>query len=232
MRLETLISRYGANMPSQRGKIVAPSVSPVAAAVAPSGFLPPPTMGLGTNRRRRPSTGASCAALSESSEPSPAPFPERGGRGGRGRGAGRSTPANGRGGDPDRAPRRKRLSKSAFIASRKGRCHGCGHPLTTDPAAAGSGGAPPPSPRRGDPGGDRGGGRGEVPAAADPSPTRWIPPRAGYVDADAYAAWQAAYDTLPEGPTAAMFEALDGGPVSLVGEIILTADRDTTEPPT
>lgn len=54
---------------------------------------------------------------------------------------------------------------------------------------------------------------------------------AEWVDADAYAAWQAAYDTLPAGPTAAMFEALDGEPVSLVSEIILTADR-TTESPT
>ena len=71
---------------------------------------------------------------------------------------------------------------------------------------------------------------GELLRVAD-DPDRFIA-IAEWVDADAYAAWQAAYDTLPEGPTAAMFEALDGGPVSLVGEIILTADRDTTEPPT
>ena len=52
-----------------------------------------------------------------------------------------------------------------------------------------------------------------------------------WVDATAYAEWQAGYDRLPEGPTDAMFSALETSPVSLVGEIVLTADRDTTPPP-
>ena len=72
--------------------------------------------------------------------------------------------------------------------------------------------------------------RGELLRVPD-DPDRFIA-LAEWVDADAYAAWQAAYDTLPAGPTAAMFEALDGPPISVVGEIIQTADRDTTEPPT
>lgn len=70
--------------------------------------------------------------------------------------------------------------------------------------------------------------RGELLRVAD-DPDRFVA-IAEWEDADAYAAWQAAYDTLPAGPTAVMFDALDGEPVSLVGEIILTADRDTTEP--
>ncbi len=71
--------------------------------------------------------------------------------------------------------------------------------------------------------------RGELLRSVD-DPDRFVA-IAEWEDAAAYAAWQAAYDTLPAEPTAAMFEALDGEPVSLVGEIVLTADRNTTEPP-
>jgi heme-degrading monooxygenase HmoA len=71
--------------------------------------------------------------------------------------------------------------------------------------------------------------RGELLRVID-DPDRFVA-IAEWVDADAYAAWQAAYDRLPAEPTAAMFDALVGGPVSLVGEVIITADRATTEPP-
>lgn len=71
--------------------------------------------------------------------------------------------------------------------------------------------------------------RGELLRCTD-DPDRFVA-IAEWEDAAAYAAWQAAYGTLPAGPTEAMFAALDGAPVSLVGEIILTADPDTTEPP-
>lgn len=45
-----------------------------------------------------------------------------------------------------------------------------------------------------------------------------------------YEAWQANYDQLPGGPTAAMMATLTGPPTSTLGEIVLTADR-STEPP-
>lgn len=70
--------------------------------------------------------------------------------------------------------------------------------------------------------------RGELLRTVD-DPDRFVA-IAEWADADAYADWQAAYDTLPAGPTEAMFAALDGPPVSLVGDVLLTADR-TTEPP-
>ena len=45
-----------------------------------------------------------------------------------------------------------------------------------------------------------------------------------------YAAWQAAYDTLPPEPAETMLATLAEPPSSIVGEIRSTADRDTEVP--
>lgn len=55
-------------------------------------------------------------------------------------------------------------------------------------------------------------------------PDRFIAVADWQTEAD-YAAWQAAYDQLPAEPAAAMLATLAEAPVSIVGEIIMSADR-------
>lgn len=71
--------------------------------------------------------------------------------------------------------------------------------------------------------------RGEL-IRPDGDPDQFIVVAEWETEAD-YRAWQANYDQLPAGPTAAMFDALDGEPTSSLGTVILAADRATTEPP-